>query len=320
MLTILNVTGYHSTVITTLTGENDVLRQEALRQLVDGFVAEYTDMGLERLDGEEADYARMLGSVQSLPFLASRKLVVLRTPGANKEFTEKFDTFIADVAETNDVVLVEPKLDRRLSYYKQLKKLTDFREFAVLDANGLVRYLADSAVRRGGSLSTADARLLIDRVGLSQLTLQHELDKLLAYDSKVSRASIELLTERTPQSSIFELLDAAFAGNAVRAMQLYNEQRDLRVEPQQIVAMLAWQLHVLAIAKAAGNRSADTVAKEAKLSPFTVRKSQGLARRITMQRLKQLISELRTFDVRLKSESLSADEVVRYYLLQLASD
>jgi DNA polymerase III delta subunit len=101
-------------------------------------------------------------------------------------------------------------------------------------------------------------------------------------------------------------------------MQLYDEQRDLRVEPQQILAMLAWQLHILAIAKAAGNRSADTVAKEAKISPFTVRKSQDLVRRISVSRLKKLISDLRAFDVRLKSESLNADEVVRFYLLSLA--
>lgn len=302
----------------TLTGENDVLRQQTLRQMVADFLAEHSDMGLERLDGEDADYARMHEAAQSLPFLASRKLVVLRRPGANKEFAERLEQFVGDVPETNDVVLIEPKLDKRLSYYKQLKKLTDFREFAVLDANGLARYAVDYAKGQGGSISSGDARLLVDRIGTNQLILQHELDKLLAYDPKVTRASIELLTERTPQSSIFELLDAAFAGNTRRAMQLYDEQRDLRVEPQQIMAMLVWQLHILAIAKAAGPRSADTVAKEAKLSPFTVRKSQDLARRISGPRLKQLISELRTFDVRLKSESINADEVVRYYLLNLA--
>ncbi len=300
-----------------MTGQNDVLRQEALKKLVDGFVTEHTDMGLERLDGEEATYERMHEAAQSLPFLAPRKLIVLRTPGANKDFAEHLEQFIADIAETNDVLLVEPKLDKRLSYYKQLKKLTDFQEFGVLDANALARYLTDYAKQQGGSLSAADARLVIDRVGTNQLTLQHELDKLLAYDPQLTRASIELLTDRTPQSSIFELLDAAFTGNIRRAMQLYDEQRDLRVEPQQILAMLVWQLHILAIAKAAGSRSADAVARDAKLSPFTVRKSMDLARRINIVRLKQLISELRTFDVRLKSESINADEVVRYYLLSL---
>lgn len=307
-------------MITTLTGENDVLRAQALREYMQRFVTEHGDMALERLDGEEATYARMHEAVQSLPFLSARKLVVLRSPGANKEFTEKFEQLADDIPETTDVLIVEPKLDKRLSYYKHLKRDTNFQEFAVLDGNGLARYLVDYAKREGGVLGSNEARLLIDRVGQNQLTLQHEVDKLLAYNPKITKQSIEMLTERTPQSSIFELLDTAFAGNARRAMELYDEQRGLRVEPQQIIAMIVWQLHVLAIVKVAVQRSTDEIAKQAKISPFTIRKSQGLARRIPLQRLKTLISDLREFDVRLKSESLDADEVTRYYLLNLATN
>lgn len=305
-------------MITTLTGENDSLRTEALQQLVTEFVAAHGDMAVERLDGEEATFERLHEAVQSLPFLVPRKLVILRTPSANKEFTERFESFVADVADTNDVVLLEPKLDKRTGYYKQLQKLTDFREFKVLDGAALASYLADAAKAQGGSLSLADARLLIDRVGTNQLVLQHELGKLLAYDPHVTRTTIELLTERTPQSNIFALLDTAFAGNVRQAMALYDEQRAARVEPQQVLALLVWQLHILAIVKTAGQKSADVVAQEAKISPFTVRKTQGLARRITLARLKELLSSLREFDVRLKSEPISADETVRYYLLQLA--
>jgi DNA polymerase-3 subunit delta len=305
-------------MITTLTGENDVLRQGKLRQIVGDFVAEHGDMGLERIDGEEASYERMHEAAQSLPFLASRKLVILRAPSANKDFTEHFEQFLGDMADTNDVVLVEPKLDKRLIYYKELKKHTDFKEFRVLDDNQLAAYLIGYAKAQSASLSSNDARLLVDRVGTNQLTLQHEVDKLAAYNSKIDRASIELLTERTPQSNIFELLDAAFAGNTRRAMQLYREQRAAQVEPQQIMAMLVWQLHILAIVKTSGQKSTDMVAKEARISPFTVRKTQGLARRISLQQVKQLVRMLREFDVRLKSEALNADDVVQYYLLQLA--
>jgi len=306
-------------VIRTLTGENDVLRTEALQRLTADFVAQHGDMGLERLDGEEAGWERMREAAQSLPFLAPRKLVILRSPSADKLFVEHFEQFLDGVAETNDVVLVEPKLDKRTAYYKFLQKQTDFQEFKVLDGSALASYLSTYAKDQGGSLAAADARLLIDRVGANQLVLQHEVDKLLAYDSKITRSAIELLTVRTPQSNIFELLDAAFAGNTARAMALYDEQRAARVEPQQVLAMLVWQLHVLAIVKAAGQKSAEAVAKESKISPFTIRKTQNLARHITVQRLKQLITSLREFDVRLKSEPLNADETIRYYLLALGS-
>ncbi|QQS19066.1 DNA polymerase III subunit delta [Candidatus Saccharibacteria bacterium] len=277
-------------MITTLAGENEVERQAELRRVVAVFEKEYSDMGVERLDGEEASYERMVAAGQSLPFLVPRKLVVLRAPGANKEFVEKFEEFMLSVSDTNDVIIIEPKLDKRLSYYKTTKKQTDFKEFAVLDASGLARFATDYVKELGGSISSNDARLLVERVGTNQLGLQQELDKLLANELIITRESIENLTEQTPQSNVFELLDAAFAGDTKRTMRLYDEQRALKVEPQQVIAMLAWQLHVLAVVKTAKERSADDIAREAKLNPFVVRKTQSLARHISLTRLKQLIT------------------------------
>jgi DNA polymerase III delta subunit len=305
-------------MISTLTGENEVERGAELRRAVAAFEKEYGDMAVERLDGEEASYERMVEAVQSLPFLVVRKLVVLRAPGANKEFTEKFAAFVEAVSDTNDVIIVEPKLDKRLTYYKQLKKLTAFKEFAVLDAGGLARFAVDYTKERGGSILSGAARLLVERVGTNQLGLQQELDKLLVFDPKITEQSIESLTEKTPQSTIFELLDAAFAGDAKRTMRLYDEQRALKVESQQVIAMLAWQLHVLALVKTAKNRSVDDISREAKLNPYVVRKTQGLVRHITLARLKELITGLREFDVRTKTEGILPDEAVRYYLLQLS--
>lgn len=292
-------------------------RGAALRCAVAEFEKEYGDMAVERLDGEEAPYERMEEAVQSLPFLAARKLVVLRAPGANKEFTEKFAAFMEAVSDTNDVIIVEPKLDKRLTYYKQLKKLTAFKEFAVLDAGGLARFAVEYIKERGGSISSGAARMLVERVGTNQLGLQQELDKLLVFDPKITEQSIENLTEKTPQSTIFELLDAAFTGDTKRTMRLYDEQRALKVEPQQVIAMLAWQLHVLAVVKTAKQRSVDDIAREAKLNPFVVRKTQGLVRHITLARLKELITRLREFDLRTKTESIIPDEAVRYYLLTI---
>lgn len=306
-------------MITTLTGENDAERLREQARIVGDFVAEYTDMGLERLDGEEATYEQLLAAVQSVPFLVARKLVVIRGGSANKELAERFEQFLAAVTDSTDVLLVEGKLDKRTAFYKQLKKLTDFKEYAVLDAAGLVRFASEYAREQGGTISAGDARLLVERVGTDQLGLRHELDKLLAYDPKVTRQSIELLTDALPQSKIFELLDAAFAGKTARMLTLYKDQRAQGVEPQQIVTMLVWQLYIFAVVKAGQNKPASEIARTARLSPFVVEKSQALMRRTPLLRLKAMISELRALDVRSKSEGIVLDEALQHYLLTLAS-
>lgn len=305
-------------MITVLTGENDFARQQALRAAIDAFVAEHGDLALEQLDGEEIEAAQIRESLQSLPFLAAKRLVVLRAPGTNKEFADQAEQILGDIPDTTDVIVVEPKLDKRSAYYKFLKKLPGFQGYSDLDQNGLSRWLIDRAKSQNGSLSPADARYLVERIGANQQRLANELEKLLVYDRQITRQTIDLLTETTPHSTIFQLLEAAFAGNAKRALEIYADQRAQKVEPQQIIAMMAWQLHVLAVVKTAGDRGADQIAKDAKLNPFVVRKSQGIANKLSAQQVRQLINGLLDIDARSKSSALDTDEALRQYVMKLA--
>ncbi len=306
-------------MIVVLTGANDFLRKAELKKLTNAFLREHDAMAIEKLDGEEASAERMQAAVSSLPFLTSRKLVILRDPGKQKVFAEKIVDILKEVADTTDLIIDEPKLDKRLSYYKTLKKDTDFREFTELDANGLTTWAAGYAKEQGGMVSTGDARALIDRVGPNQQLIKSELDKLLAYNPQITRQTIELLVDPMPQSSVFELLDAAFQGKTARMLQLYHEQRALKVEPQAIIALIAWQLHVLAVVKTAGERSPDEISRAAKLNPYVVRKSLGLARHLSLPQVKRMVSDLLALDIRMKTVSVDADEALQLYLLKLSS-
>ncbi|HET9173984.1 MAG TPA: DNA polymerase III subunit delta [Candidatus Saccharimonadales bacterium] len=305
-------------MITTLTGDNSWALQQELNAIVSGFIASHGELAVERIDGEEADFVHIQESLTSLPFLVSKKLVVLRIPSANKKFVDEIEALLNDSTETTEVVIVEPKLDKRLNYYKYLKKNTEFKEFLQLDFNGLSRWLIQSAKKQGGTITSNDARYLLERIGPNQQLLANELEKLLLHDTKISRQSIDLLTEPTPQSTVFQLLEAAFAGNAKRTLQLYHEQRQLKVEPLQIVAMLTWQLHVLAVIKTAADRTPAQIAKEAHLSPYVVQKSIGIARHMTIAELKKHIENLLTIDVRSKRDGIDIDEALQHYLLTLA--
>lgn len=304
---------------TTLTGDDAFALQAELGKLVAEFVARFGEMAYERIEGNEADYDQILAAIQSVPFLSERKLLVLKEPSANKRFTENIEALLANVPETTDLVIVEPKFDKRSVYYKVLKKSSDYHEFAKLEEKDLVTWLIKAAKEQKGSVSAPDARLLIERVGTDRPRLANELEKLLLYEPHITTQTIELLTELEPQGSIFDLLAAAFAGNTKQAITLYREQREQKIEPQRIIAMLTWQLWVLAIIKAAGNKTTESIAREAKLNPYVVQKSQRVARQLSLSQLKQLTAELLSIDVRSKRESIDIDEALQNYLLSLSS-
>lgn len=303
--------------ILVLTGTNDYARRAALKGRIDQFVSEHGDFGLERIDGSEVAYGRLLESISSLPFLASRRMIVLTNPAACKGLVDDPDTLIGSVADTTDLVIEERKFDKRLVLYKTLKKQAVMEEYGELDENAVASWLVDEAARRGGSLSLADARVMIARLGTDQLNLSNELDKLLLFDVKISRSSIELLTEPLPQSSVFDLLDAAFTGDKKRTLELYKDQRKQQVEPQAIMGMIAWQVHILAIVKFNERNGVDATASAAKLNPYVVRKTLSLVRNLSQQQVKDLVNRAVQLDVRLKSQPVDADDAVQHFLLTI---
>jgi DNA polymerase-3 subunit delta len=301
-----------------LSGANSHLLSTELQKLTTQFISVHGDLALERIDAEESSIDSVLEAVQSLPFLSSKKMVVLRGAGANKEIAEQVETIIERAGDTTELIIYDPKIDKRGTYYKTLKNKADLREFGELDERGLAQWLIAEASSLQAKLGMSDALYLVQRVGANQLRLGNELQKLALYDPSITRATIDLLTEQTPQSKIFELVDAAFAGNHNKASQLYEDQRAQNVEPQQILAMLSWQLQVLAVVSVAGKRTTDEIAQEAKLNPFVVRKAQGLLRSISSSKLKQLIAELLQIDIRSKTSALDLDDALGHYIISMA--
>lgn len=306
-------------MLVTLTGNNAYALQQELRRLTAAFVAEHTDMGLEKFDGEELDPKRLPSIVQALPFLAAKRMVVLRAPSAQKAVAEGLEKLLGDVPDTTDLIIIEPSLDKRTSYYKALQKKTELRVFAELDERALATWLVGQAKATGAKLSTADASYLVHRVGTNQAMLANELAKLISYNPAISRATIDDMTDPMPQSSVFDLLDAALAGNTPKVLGLYREQRQQKVEPLAILAMLAWQLHILAVIKAAGPRSPQDIASQAKISPYVVRKSSTAARNLSLPHLKQLVSDAYRLDLRLKSQPIDPDDALQQFLISLAA-
>lgn len=306
-------------MIVTLTGSNGFLLRKSLRQIQSDFIKEHGDLAVERFDGEEATYEQILGAIVSVSFLTPRKLVIIRGLSGNKQAAEQIDKLLDAASDSADLVFVEPKPDKRSVYYKTLKKRTDMQEFAELDERGLANWLMGEAKSRGATLSSPDAFYLVSRVGANQQLLDNELTKLTEYNSVITRDTIDLLTETSPQGNIFNLLDAAFAGDSKRALKLYADQRAQKEEPQKILAMIVWQMHVVALVHAAGPKSADEIARDTKMSPYTLGKAKNIARRLTKAEVIELLDNLCELDRKLKSQAMDADEALKNLLISLGS-
>ena len=297
-------------MILSFSGPNSFELQRALRERTQDFIKDHGDFGLEHLDASRVSAATLIESVQAMPFLAGKRLLIIQDPAENKQFIEKFASCIDSISDDTDIIFVQEKYDKRSSFYKLLQKKADNKVFEELNEAALIKWIGEYVSHEQGTIKSHDARYLIERVGMSQRTVRSELDKLLSYNNVITKDSINLLTARNVQSTIFDLIEETFAGRTVRALDLYREQRMQKVEPLQIIAMIVWQLHILAIVKTGVSKSPDTIAREAKINPYVVRKSSSLVQKIQLEHIKSLVERTRDLECRLKREPIDGDEAL----------
>ena len=304
-------------MIISLTGPNSYLALERLNQLRAQFIADRGELAVERIDASDIDTQVIFDAVSSLPFLTSKKMVVVSQLGTNKSASEKIEQIISATESSTELIIYEPLPDRRTSFYKSLKTMTKMEEFKELDAYQLATWLVEKSHKLESKISHADANYLLERVGLNQSILSTELEKLSLYEPRITRQNIDLLTDKAPQSKIFDLLDAAFSGNKQRALELYEDQQAQRVEPQTILALIVWQLHLLALAKYGANKSSGEIASEAKLNPYPIAKAEALARKITQQKLVEMVDEVAEIDLKSKTSAIDIDEALKNLVITL---
>lgn len=313
--------------VTTLCGSNTYEISLALDQRLKQFLNTKGNdsSGLERLDATTIDNdisGEIVNRLLSPSLFALRKLVVIRDLSKNPHLSEQFIDWLDlnhAIDQPSDIIILDPSLDGRSKLYKALKVNTDFKEFRALKEPLLSAWVANYVCGQGGSIGRPEASYLVNKVGPDQQRLSSEIDKLLIYAPSITTAAIDLLVEPNIDSTTFDLADAVFSRNRSKALRLYQEQRQRRVEPILIIGSLTWQLHLLMVVKlAAANLSSDQIGADSGINPWAVSKARQLAKGISAQDLKTAIEQLLIIDSKSKSaRGYNSDDALQHYLLSV---
>ena len=289
--------------ITTIAGKNNYMAQSELAKIRDEFVGEHGDSGVLTLEAENTSVEELLQSTMSQGLFSQDSLVILRGIADNKVLQEDLKDRISDVPESAQLVVFEPNLDKRTAFSKTLQKETHFIDCKPLDENGLARWVTDEAKRLNLEISSSAARHLIARAGDDQWVLHNELAKLANLGTPIDNTVIDENVDELFQDSIFNMLEAAFSKRTNDALELYRKMLANQVESFYVFSMIVWQLHILLIVAHAGSRSADQIAKDHKLSPYVVGKTQNLFRQSSKTEVKTIVDLASEIDWKSKTKS-----------------
>lgn len=238
-----------------VTGDEALLKrqaQAAIRRIVLG--AEDDGFGVSVHAGDSATWAAVVNDLQTMPFLAPRRLVVVE--GADSFVSRervRLEKYVAEVVGKKDpagVLLLD--VNTWLGTTKLAKATPDGWVIACNAPNShqLPQWCVSWCIgQTGKQLSAAAAKLLVDLVGAEMGVLDQEMQKLAVYIGsapKIDVKDVDELVGRSRSESTWDIFDLVSAGKTAEALDFLTRLLDQGEEPMKLLGAFSAQLRRLA--------------------------------------------------------------------------
>ena len=299
-------------MLCVLCGENEFDKRQKLAALIAGGAVP------ERYDGEQLDAASLRDIMQGQSLFTLERTVIISRLSDNAALWAELPEIA--VSGSTKVILLENKLDKRTKTYKWLRKNAEMYEFAPLNERQkpkLVKWCVSEAKKRDCTLSTAQAEMLIDRLGYDQLRLSNFIEQL-SFAGEITDDLLDKLAPLAKTENAFELFMAALSGNSGRIHEIiaYLEAEGGAESAYQTMGLLASQAVNLNALVLSGN-DAGSVAADFSTSPYVLQKLSSYANKIDSRQLAVINKALFYADLQMKTTSASPWLLIEAALIEV---
>lgn len=300
-------------MIVVLTGENSFEVDRELQRIITAF-----DGTAEKIDGESLELKHIPDLLMGSSLFAQKRLVIIKSLSNNKAVWAQLGEWLPRVSNDTQLVLVEPKPDKRTKTYKDLQKsaeVKDFKPWGERDTRLAESWAISEAKKMGMELTSTLARILVDRTGIDQWRIFYALEKLIVLP-EVSKETIEDIIEASPTENVFQLFETALRGDGAK-IHTVLETLELSTEPYQLFALLSGQAMQL-VTLAVSDKQSGEVAKDIGAHPFVLSKLTPYARELSRSDAQRIIAAFDEADEAMKTSAIDPWVAIERALLKVA--
>ncbi|MCX8126249.1 MAG: DNA polymerase III subunit delta [Dehalococcoidia bacterium] len=287
---------------------------------------------ITELDGRQLKLAELRDVCSALPFFGGKRLVIVHDllkrfetsrTGPGQPFKKQkvpveleewngLASYAGEMPATTMLVLVDDEIKSDNPLLRALAPVADVRTFPLPKAERVRSWVASRVKSAGGSISADAVALIESLVGSDLWAISNEVDKLLSYCAgrTITADDVRLMVSHSREENVFALADAILEGRSAQAQQSFARLVKEGTEPLMVLAMVARQLRLTVRAKAVGHSvPLPELAEKLNLTEWQARKTADMARRFTLDRLKQVYRKLLEADLAIKTSRFHPEDL-----------
>lgn len=241
------------------------------------------DLNETILEAPETD--AIIAAAETLPFLADRRLILLRDYPAltgRSEADDRLTAYLPSVPSSAVLLFYcVQKPDGRKKLYQVIKKLGGIVSFDPLKGAELTSFVTAAFKEHGKECDQRTADFLIFTSGSDTNQLLSEIAKIAAFhpdNPAVDPADIKALATPTTEATVFQMVEAVVSGQETRAFQLMRDTLRSGEDRVFLLAMLLRQFRLLQHVK---------IMQFEKRSPDMIRSALGVPAFVAQQYTRQ---------------------------------
>ncbi|MBM7855699.1 DNA polymerase-3 subunit delta [Desulfohalotomaculum tongense] len=302
-------------------GEEIYLRERAVERFKEFLLPRGADFNMDVLDGESITPAEVVSAASTPPFMAERRLVLVKNPpwfaadsgkgaAANREKeaagVKPLLDYLANPLTTTCLIFQGQTADRRKKIFKAVEKAGQAINFTLLKPAELAGWLDEQSRLRGIKIDRRAKELLITGTTSGLTGLISEWQKLITYIGErksISVDDVNQVVHRSVEYKIFDVLDAIGSRRCGTALAGIRDLLANKEPPQVILAMVARQFRLmLQVNELAGTGlPAAEIAKQINEKPYPVKKALKLGKNFSRRQLISALTGLAQLDADIKT-------------------
>ena len=304
-----------------LYGEEAYLKKQYKDKLKAALISPDDTMNMAAYEGKNINPKELIDLSETLPFFSDRRVILIENSGFFKGSPEELAEYMDQIPDTTTFLFVEEEVDKRSKLYKAVKNTGSIVEFAPQTEELLTRWILSRLKKEGKNIKGSVMQLLLSRTGTDMGNIDRELEKLICYcmdKDVIEAADVEAITTEQTTNKIFDMVNAIAEHNQRGALDLYYDLLTLKEPPMRIMYLITRQFMILLNVKDMAGKGFDnnTIAKNAGVPPFAVRRNLTQAKGFDIKQLKQAISDGAEYEEAIKTGRMNDQMAVELFLMK----